>query len=331
MQLERFPAAEDSDGATVQTVELMCRYIRESADDDMLQRAAAWLHQSMGGGSDDPAMKAWAVFWFLKHFVRFVVDEAPMFRLGEPNQQDLLYSPAVLIRMQDPAGDCDDFTMLGAALLKCLSVPFNIVTIAASPDDPSRWSHVFLMALLPSGPLALDASHGSGPGWMVPASHTYRWQCWDEDGKPVDVQRPRKHGLNGWVQTGLGQDPTTMPVVDTTPIDTSGLFSGSGADPFTAPTGYVNPANSSSSANYTPWLASGMPSTGTSAPFNIQSFLSGLVNAAAGTTNAVVNAQTQQQLAQASMYNTAALTNLIPLGLAAIAAWLVISMIESRK
>lgn len=327
MQLERFPAAEDSDGATLQTVELMCRYIRESADDDMLQRAAAWLHQSMGGGSDDPAMKAWAVFWFLKHFVRFVVDEAPMFRLGEPNQQDLLYSPAVLIRMQDPAGDCDDFTMLGAALLKCLSVPFNIVTIAASPDDPTRWSHVFLMALLPSGPLPLDASHGSGPGWMVPAAHTFRWQAWDETGRQVDTQRPRKHSLNGWVRTGMGQiDVSSLP--SDLGSSSSALDLSNVTIPPDTSSGYVNPAN------YTPWLASGMPSaasTGTSAPFNIQSFLSGLVNAAAGTTNAVVNAQTQQQLAQASMYNTAALTNLIPLGLAAIAAWLVISMIESRK
>ena len=187
VQLERTYVGDlDTDGKTEVTIGRMCEHIRKSADDDQVKAAANWAHESFGGGSSDPAMKAWAVFWFCKHYVRFVVDEAPMFRLNEPNQQDLLYSPAVLIRMQDPAGDCDDFTMMGAALLKALGVPFVIVTIAAGPDDPQRWSHVFLMAMLSTGPLPIDASHGSGPGWMVPASHTYRWQCWDEDGKPVE-------------------------------------------------------------------------------------------------------------------------------------------------
>jgi hypothetical protein len=329
VQLERFRAAQDSDGATQQTIGIMCRYIRESADDDQVKAAANWALDSFGGSSADPAMKAWAVFWFLKHYMRFVVDEAPMFRLNEPNQQDLLYKPSVMIRMQDPAGDCDDFTMMGAALLKALGVPFVIVTIAAGPDDPQRWSHVFLMAMLPSGPLPIDASHGSGPGWMVPASHTYRWQCWDEDGKAVDVQRPRKHGLNGWVQTGLGQDPTTMPVVDTTPIDTSGLFSGSGTAPFTAPT--------TSSTAYNSFLLGGgsTPSSGPS--FDLTSFLNNLTNAAAGTTKSYVNAQTQQEmlamglgpngmpLNMASMFG-----NILPFLMIGLGAYLLVTLVKNK-
>ncbi len=253
----------------------MCRYIRKSAADDQVKAAANWAHESFGGSSSDPAMKAWAVFWFCKHYMRFVVDEAPMFRLNEPNQQDLLITPAVLIRMQDPAGDCDDFTMMAAALLKALGVSFVIVTIAAGPDDPSRWSHVFLMAMLPNGPLPIDASHGSGPGWMVPAAHTFRWQCWDEDGKPVDVQRPRKHALNGWVQTGVGQLDTSSLPSDLG--SSSSALDLSNVDLSTAPfSGYVNPAN------YTPWLASGTPSTpGASSSFNLTSFLNNLTNAAA--------------------------------------------------
>ena len=107
-------------------------------------------------------MLAWAAFWFAKHNVKFVVDEAPMFRLGETGQQDLLISPSVLIRMQKPEEDCDGFTMLVCALLRCMGVPFVIVTIAASPDDPSRWSHVFPMALTPQ-PIPLDACERS-PG-----------------------------------------------------------------------------------------------------------------------------------------------------------------------
>ena len=326
VQLERFPAAETSDGATEQTIGLMCRYIRESSDDDQVKAAANWARESFGGNSPDPAMQAWAVFWFLKHYMRFVVDEAPMFRLNEPNQQDLLYSPAVLIRMQDPAGDCDDFTMMGAALLKCLGVPFVIVTIAAGPDDPQRWSHVFLMAMLPSGPLPIDASHGSGPGWMVPASHTFRWQCWDEDGKPVDVQRPRKNGLNGWVATGLGQDASAPPdIVDTTPIDT-GLFTGSGADPFSAPT-------TSSSSAYNSFLlgGAGTPSSSSGSGFNLTSFLNSLTADAAGTTQAYLKAQTAQQLAASGATATAGLINtVVPMVLLGLGAWLLVSMMGPK-
>src|SRR6202034_1681421 len=95
VQLVRIPAAADSDTATQQTIDLMCRCIRESSEDPMIRLAAQYAVHHFGAGSSDPAMQAWAVFWFVKHQVKFVVDEAPMFRLGEPNQQDLLISPAV--------------------------------------------------------------------------------------------------------------------------------------------------------------------------------------------------------------------------------------------
>lgn len=318
VQLERTYVGDlDTDGKTEVTIGRMCEHIRKSADDDQVKAAANWAHESFGGGSSDPAMKAWAVFWFCKHYVRFVVDEAPMFRLNEPNQQDLLYSPAVLIRMQDPAGDCDDFTMMGAALLKALGVPFVIVTIAAGPDDPQRWSHVFLMAMLSTGPLPIDASHGSGPGWMVPASHTYRWQCWDEDGKPVDVQRPRKHGLNGWVQSGLGQDLANS-IIDT-PIDTSSLptYSPSSANPFALPTINIT----------SPPVSSG-PS------FNLTSFLNNLTNAAAGTAQSFNNAALQQQrLSMGLGPNGMPLNmfgNIMPFLMIGLGAYLLVTLVKNK-
>lgn len=204
--LERYAAANDTDSVTAQTVGLMCRYINEAADSDpAIQQAAQWGANHYAQASSDPNMLAWAAFWFAKHNVKFVVDEAPLFRLGEADQQDMLISPSVLIRMQKPQEDCDGFTMLVCALLRALGVPYAIVTIAAGPEDPERWSHVFAMALTPA-PLVLDASHGSGPGWCVPAAHTFRWQAWNSDGQPVNIPRPRSRGLHGWVRTGLGQD-----------------------------------------------------------------------------------------------------------------------------
>lgn len=262
--LERFPAATDTDSVTSQTVGLMCRYINEAADSDpAVQAAASWAANHYARGSDDPTMLAWAAFWFAKHNVKFVVDEAPLFRLGEAGQQDLLISPSVLIRMRNPQEDCDGFTMLVCALLRAMAVPYAVVTIAAGPEDPERWSHVFAMAFTPA-PLPLDASHGSGPGWMVPAAHTFRWQCWDCEGQPIDVARPRPHGLHGWkpssyglgvfglgqgcVQTGVDEDGD--PIYDcsgaSTPAsDASGSYVQTG---YTSPSSIaaVSPSSSSS-------------------------------------------------------------------------------------
>lgn len=327
VQLERFPAAEDSDTATSQTVQLMCRYIRESCEDPAVRAAASWAHEHFGGNSEDPAMKAWAVFWFVKHQVRFVVDEAPMFRLGEANQQDLLISPAVLIRMEDPAEDCDGFTMLGAALLKCLGVPFVIVTIAASPDDPSRWSHVFLMAMLKAGPLPLDASHGSGPGWMVPAAHTFRWQCWDENGKPVSVPRPRRHSLNGWMRPGsgygLGQDDGSTDITAGLPTDTGNYIPGL-LDTSIGPNPDI--------------LASALPTGSTTTPaaststFNWTSFLNGLTADATSTAKSYITAQNQQALAQTGAYTASTiLSTVVPLAIAGLGIFLLVSVIGSKK
>ena len=341
VQLERFPASEDTDTATQQTVGLMCRYIAESAGDEMVQRAAHWAHATFGEGSADPAMKAWAVWWFVKHHVRFVVDESPMFRLGETGQQDLLISPAVLIRMDDPREDCDGFTMLGAALLKVLGVPFVIVTIAASPDDPGRWSHVFLMAMLQGRPLPLDISHGTGPGWIVPANHTFRWQCWDEQGKEVNVPRPRIHSLNGWVRPvsgfgGLGQDPGDQdpsdPYGDQTlapPTPASGGVADNSGDV----TGYAAPTVPTVGPGGT-FLNTSTPSvyTGSSSPssssFNWTSFLNTLTTQAAGVAKV---AEIESAGTNASLALSGVFSSLMPLLILGIGGYLLISALGNRK
>ena len=316
VQLERFPAAQDSDTATSQTVDLMCRYVRETDSDPVIQQAAEYARQRFGANAQDPAGLAWGVFWFLKHNMRFVVDEAPMFRLGLPNEQDLLISPSVLIRMSDRAGDCDDFTMLGAALLRALKVPYAIVTIAASPDDPGRWSHVFLMAMCPN-PLPLDASHGSGPGWMVPAAHTFRWQCWDENGKAVSVPRPRKHSLNGWVPSGLGQDLSSLP---------SDL-----SDPYNLAGDILNTAVPDTT-NYAPTYTAPSSSSSTSSAFNWTSFLNGLTADATSTAKSYITAQQQEQLAQTGAYTASnVLSSVIPLAIAGLGIFLLVSLIGSKK
>lgn len=186
----------------------MAELIRKSCADELVQNCARSAKIRFGMNSNDPAALAWGVFWWMKHCVKFRLDEGTMLQIGERNEQDLLIAPEVLVRMRNPSEDCDGFTMLSAALLTCLGVPVLIATVATEPDDPSRWSHVFLVAIVNGRVIPLDTSHGPAPGWMVPKSRINRWQTWTLDGTPADVPIPTNHGLHGYSATprrGMGQ------------------------------------------------------------------------------------------------------------------------------
>jgi hypothetical protein len=235
---ESTAAAPDTDRATEQTVERMASYIRDSIRDPLVRGCAEYAWRRFGMGLASPAMKAWAVFWWVKHSVKFRLDEATMFRVGLKDEQDLLIGPSVLVRMKDPAEDCDGFTMLGAAMLRVLGVPVYIATVAADPRDRTRWSHVFLVAVLPTGVLPLDLSHGVGPGWMVPRGQVFRWQAWDLDGARVDLAPSRFQGLHGYVRMGVGQleiDPVTGEPIDYTSGEPGGWTGTGGQQVWGAP------------------------------------------------------------------------------------------------
>jgi hypothetical protein len=196
----------------------MAGYIRKAIGDRGVQAAAEYAWRHFGEGEKTPAMLWWAAFWYVKHCVKFRVDEATMFRIGAQNSFDLLIAPDVLVRMQDPAEDCDGFTMLVLAIFAILCGWFlapgvaqpYIATVAAGAEDPERWSHVFGLAVIGGRVMPLDASQGPGPGWMVPREHIYRFQAWDLDGRPVDVAPARFQGLHGYVRSnraGMGAAP----------------------------------------------------------------------------------------------------------------------------
>lgn len=203
---EKLAASADTDQSTAQTVAKMCEYIHKSAGDPVVQRWARAACDRLALGNTSPSSLCWGVWWMAKHRVRFAKDEPRLMGTGDGDALDLLIEPAVLVRQLQPAEDCDGFTMLVCAMLECLGVPWNIVTIACDPSDRTRWSHVFPAAVLSSKTheefLPLDASHGDYPGWMVPAEHITRWQCWDEHGRKVNRPDPRRrrHTLHGYTR-----------------------------------------------------------------------------------------------------------------------------------
>ena len=177
------------------------------------------------------------MWWSIKHQLTFVEDDQLLPGLTpNPPELELLVSPSVMVRVQEPRGDCDDFTMLLCCFLEVLGCPWEIVTVAVDPHEPERWSHVYAVAVLEDGSrLALDASHGSYPGWEVPSDHVMRYQAWDRSGSPV-ARRPAAKGLHGYQRRGfrgLGQCP------DETGADPCAALLAS--SPFTNPATQVGP------------------------------------------------------------------------------------------
>ncbi len=213
---EKVAVETDTDSLTRATVAKMCEYIAAGSTDPMVKYWAARAIDCYGLGSREPMPACWGVFWLVKHAVEFARDEPRLFSVGEGDALDMLIAPAVLVRSAHPKEDCDGFTMLICAMLRALEIDCYIVTVAADPSEPDRWSHVFPVAKLQNGATCpLDASHGNFPGWMVPRQHIYRWQAWDMSGAPVDLPMSAGRGLHGYVprgrrmlRRGMGQDGT---------------------------------------------------------------------------------------------------------------------------
>jgi hypothetical protein len=98
---------------------------------------------------------------------------------NDPPEDELLIDPRVLLELPRGRrlGDCDDFSMLGAAMLGTLGFRSRVVTIKADDRDPSHWSHVYLEVFLPNGErVPFDSSHGLEAGWEAP--HNYGLARW---------------------------------------------------------------------------------------------------------------------------------------------------------
>jgi len=223
-QAQRLPASPDPDKATAQTVQKMCECIARSSIDPLVKRCAVEAVEQWRGGpmfaatGQDPFQNAGAIaescWWWAKHQLKFVHHSKLILAwLNERDQLQLLIEPAVLVRMRHMLGDCAIYTMLICAFLDVLKVPWEIVTLAVDPEQPTIFSHVFLRAILPCGrAVALDASHGKYPGWQVPKGRIFRSQAWNQNGEPI-MDRGRFTGLHGYEPSrwnwGLGQDDGT--------------------------------------------------------------------------------------------------------------------------
>ena len=180
IHIDRTPANPlDSDSSTIQTVELMSRLARASSHSPIVQYALSLALSELPADSSSRVICR-AIYSWIKANVQFSEDEALIWQgLGISQvDKELLIPPDTLLRMPIPMGDCDDFSLLGASMLLAAGIPCSFVTIAADPNEPDKFSHIYLKAcILDEGsienqdgetkPLELcfDASHGNYLGW----------------------------------------------------------------------------------------------------------------------------------------------------------------------
>jgi hypothetical protein len=182
----------------------MVRFALRDSTAPAIRRAAA--DAIAGAASREPGDQAAAIHHWIRAHVRFVPDSKLAARFSDsPEEAEVLVPPVDVLDMRRPEGDCDDFSMLAAAMLLAAGIPAAFVTVAADEHSPD-YSHVYVRAYLPAG-AALDASHGPTFGWeSKPKGKIRVWPI----GPATTMQRPQLSGLgfdwdafSGVLNTGI--------------------------------------------------------------------------------------------------------------------------------
>jgi hypothetical protein len=149
------------DVETAQTVYMMDGLSFEDAGHQLIINATNEALADAGLTlSSPPAQKACAIFWWLKKHIRYVPTPGT-----SPLVDQTLIPPVTLLSMPDPEGDCPQFSMLAAAMLRVCCVPSQFKTIAADPAYPETYSHIYnLVQIGPRQFMPFDSSNGPHPG-----------------------------------------------------------------------------------------------------------------------------------------------------------------------
>ena len=188
VRLQIVEQPEDDDARTAHTVSLMRGLIQEDAAAPQVREAA----RQATAGARTPGEILGGIWNWIRARVEFVDDTEPARSIGaiDPESTQVLIRPRDVLTMARPAGACDEFTMLTAAMLQAAGIPAELVTVAADPAVPELYTHTYCVARAPGGRVVMDTSHGDAPGWEVrPAGKSKTWRL-----KPM----PRQLGAIDW-------------------------------------------------------------------------------------------------------------------------------------
>ncbi len=185
---ERAPLLSGEPG-TAQTIELMRKLIDEAVADPQFVRFAIDLVR--GVPAYDDLGEAHSIYKWVQASIRFTKD---------PVTKEKLYPPQELLKIR--AGDCDDISMLMAALLVALGYPARLITLAANPSSPNDFSHVYVEGEIPPGSgfwVPMDAARSDAEFGVAPPSYSRKraWSLTDDSYQDLGRSAPRR-ALSGY-------------------------------------------------------------------------------------------------------------------------------------
>lgn len=182
--VRELPGSPDAQVAA--TVGVMWDRVKQDAQNPAFR---AWTEEVLKDAGPNPGQVdvARAVWQHAHTGIRFQRDEglgAGINGIADPGDiVEVIVRPvdmAEYVRRGVATGDCDDFSMYVAAMLTACGIQCNFATVAASAEDPSQYSHVYVVAYPVVGDkdldraagevvrMPVDASHGKFCGWEVP-------------------------------------------------------------------------------------------------------------------------------------------------------------------
>lgn len=155
----------DTDVSTLDTLRIMAAIARRDAATPTIQTLA----HSLCAQCSTPQQCAQAIWFFVHGFLTFRPHEDLAANvIGAPQDgidRQVLISPASLLALPSPEGDCAIYSSLTAALLLAMGIRASYRITASDKDEQWRWSHVYVVAHLQEGDFVMDTSHGDYPGW----------------------------------------------------------------------------------------------------------------------------------------------------------------------
>jgi hypothetical protein len=185
---QRAPLLSGEPG-TKQTIDLMRQLIDEAVADQNFVRFAVDLVR--GVPAYDDLSEAHAVYTWVQGHIRFTKD---------PVTKEKLYPPQELLKIR--AGDCDDISMLMAALLIAIGYPARLITLAANPASPNDFSHVYVEGEIPPGSgwwVPMDAARSDAEFGVAPPTYSRKraWSLTDDTFQDLGRSHPRR-ALSGY-------------------------------------------------------------------------------------------------------------------------------------
>lgn len=185
-------ALPNGDRGTEATIAKMRELIQQGMRDQLINRQAFAIVNAAGVQSFDFPGEIRAVFGWVSRNIRFFQDVDGVETLRTPRE-------VLTIR----GGDCDDYTVLIAALLGTIGHNVRIVTVSSDADAPGVFSHVYPEVEINGQWVPLDAARRDAALGKAPSRY-FRKRVWSiNDSRFRDVS-----GLSGYfapAQTRTGR------------------------------------------------------------------------------------------------------------------------------